>query len=179
LCERGGCSYAGAEGVADEYGAHNVEPPLEALEELKPVGHRVRAAPLAVAERRQVESEGAVTGSGEKRANLVPDPRRLGSAAKQHEWRAAVAPSAVGHERPVDPDERPAIEQVGWPLVAVGCQVEPERRERESHHKHEQRQRKPAAPTTEPTPPGRAILDPAHIKPQPAIGLKRVSFCAE
>jgi hypothetical protein len=74
MCEGGGCSDAGSQRVAHEDGAVDVESSLEALKELEPMGHRVRAAALAVAEGRQVDCVDAMAATGEEWPYVVPDP---------------------------------------------------------------------------------------------------------
>jgi hypothetical protein len=60
--------------VTDEYRVGEVESVFETSKKAEPAGHRVRTATLAVAERGQVEGEDAVSGAGEKRADVMPDP---------------------------------------------------------------------------------------------------------
>jgi hypothetical protein len=81
--ETGGRGDACAERVADDYGTHDVEALLEASKKLEPVRHRVGAAPLAVAEGRQVKGKDAMAVAGEERAYVVPDPGRLGGPAQE------------------------------------------------------------------------------------------------
>ena len=119
--ERGGSCDAGAERVTNEGPADDVETLFEALHELEPVVHGVRAPALAVAERRQVEREYPMAGSRNERNDVMPDPGWLGGPAEEHHRRAVLAPSAIGQCRPVDPDERAAIEATrrrSLPLLA-------------------------------------------------------------
>jgi hypothetical protein len=141
MCECGGCGDAGAERVADEYRTQDVQALFEAFEELKPAGHRVRAAALAVTEGRQIERVDAVSGAREERADPVPDPRRLGGAAEQHDWRATAVPGAVGEEGPVNTNKRPGVERARWPRTAARRKVERERRQGDGCKQHEHRQR--------------------------------------
>ena len=98
---------AGAERVADQDGSLETEAVFEALKKLEPAGHRVRAATLAVAERRQIECEDAVAPMREEPPRRLPDPRWLGRAPEQHDRRSRMAPAAVGEERPIDAGEVP------------------------------------------------------------------------
>jgi hypothetical protein len=138
VCEGGGCGDAGSERVAHEDGAVDVESLLEALEELEPMGHRVRAVALAVAEGGQVDCVDAVAATGEEWPYVMPDPGGFSGAAKEHEGRTPVAPAAVGEERPVDTDERAWVKGGCRSRAAVGCEIEHERREGDRHDKREQ-----------------------------------------
>jgi hypothetical protein len=141
---------ARAERVTDEDRAVQVEAVFEGVEELEPVGHRVGAAALAVAEGRQVEGEDAVAGTGEEWSHVVPDPGRLGGAAEEHHRRsrAAPAPFAIGQECPVGSHERPAVERGRGPLPAVRREVVDECGDGEPGDDDEQRERQPAGPAT-------------------------------
>ena len=150
VCEGGGCGDAGSERVAHEDGAVDVESSLEALNELEPMGHRVRASALAVAEGGQVDCVDTVAATGEKRPYVMPDPGGFGGAAEEHERGARVAPAAVGEERPVDADERAGVERACRPRAAVGCEIEHERREGDRHDEREEPQCQTASPPAQP-----------------------------
>src|ERR1700759_2431258 len=73
------------ERMADQQWMNDLEPPLEAVQERQPTAHRRLDVALRVAERRQVESEHAMTRRCKTRPDRVPHPGRFGGAAEQHD----------------------------------------------------------------------------------------------
>jgi len=142
---------ARAERVPDDDGTPDPEPLLESVEEREPLCQRVRAAPLAVTERRQVERVDAVSRPREERADLVPNPGRFGRTAEEHDRRAGRPPRPVGEQHPVGLDERAAVQRPSPLHLAVRRQIERERGDGDENDQREERERDPARPVAKAT----------------------------
>ena len=80
----------------------------EAVGERRPAREGVRAAPLRIAEGRQVDREHAVV-VREQRRGAVPDPRRLDESPEQEDRAAVRPPVGVREARPVHDDGRAGV----------------------------------------------------------------------
>src|SRR5581483_5543352 len=99
----------GSKRVPDHDRAVDVEAGLEGLDELRPVRERERAAPLRVAEGRQINGVHAVR-PAEKRPYFVPHPRRLDEPTDEDDWRTVRPPATICQKRPARLNVRACIE---------------------------------------------------------------------